>query len=794
MKSSKSLSASKLRLNPVTVAVAAAIGSSFALPEVRAQDVDSVQEVIVVTASRRETLVQDAPYTVTALSGADLERNRLTGLTAVARFVPGLTVVEQGARGTDLMTYRGLNVRSMDANDFLDNSSGGTVQTYLGEIPIYLDLKMTDVERVEFLAGPQGTFYGAGTLGGAVRYIPKAPDLDTFSIGVHGDIYDVSHSDDAGYETDAVINVPLIDGKLAFRGSFYYLDDPGFIDYPYLLRNPGVSNPEPDLSDSAAVAANLYRMSDANTENVDSSRLALLYQATDNVSATFSYYNQEARSGGRSVSHADSFGAGPYESAHRFLEPDNRETSLFSVEIDADFGFATLTSATGISDYEQSGQRDQTDFYLYQGWGYETFPEFSSYTRELAKEDRLSEELRLVSNGDGKISWIAGVFYNDFDIDSSSREFMPGFADSDVGVGWGLAGAGELSYMQTNADTLTEKALFGEVSYAFTDRLELTVGGRLFDYETRQLASFSIPFLDIDGSEEILNDDDGTLGKLSVSYRFSDSFLGYATFSQGYRIGGANSVPPCAVPLPVNASCALPDEVRIEPDRTDNLEFGAHLILGRNITLDAAVYSIDWDGLQTAGTTANGDLQITVNGGSARSRGAEFSLAAGGAGPWSIRTTYAYTDAKLTRDAPGLFTGDDAYDGADAFKGDRLSATPEHQVGFELRNRRVLNNGWDLDVSYGVTTTSDVLTKVGMRSGGERLAGYSIHSASIRLSRDQWSATLYADNLTDKYASTSVRMDPSAIFDSGGFAVRRYYRNVLRPRTIGLEFRYSIGE
>ena len=794
MKATKSFPSAGLKLGPVPVAVAAAIGAGFTFPEVRAQDMNSVEDVIVVTASRRETSLQDAPYTVTAISGSELERRRLTGLTEVSRHIPGLTVVEQGARGTDLMTYRGLNVRSMDANDFLDNSSGGTVETYVGDIPVYLDLKMVDLERVEFLAGPQGTLYGAGTLGGAVRYIPAAPDLNEFSVGVHGDLYAVSQSDDPGYETDAVINVPLIDGKLAFRGSFYYVDDPGFIDYPYLVRNPGISNPEPDLNDSAAVAANLFRKEDVNTESVNSSRLALLFQPSDNLSATFSYYNQEARSGGRSVTHSESFGSGPYESGHRVVEPDDRETSLFSTEIEVEFGFATLTSATGVSSYKQWGQRDQTDFYLYQGWGYETFPEFVSYTREEADEDRLSQELRLVSNGSGRIGWIAGIFYNDFDVDSSSTEYMPEFADSTVGVDWGLAGAGEVSYRQTNADTLKEQAIFGEVSYAFSDRLELTFGGRLFDYETQQQASFALPYFAFEGGDEILNDDDGALGKLSVSYRFSDTFLGYATYSQGYRIGGANSVPPCPVPVPANTSCGLPDEIQIDPDRTDNIEFGAHLVLGAGLTLDAAVYSIDWDGLQTAGTTANGGLQITVNGGSARSQGAEISLTAAGAGPWSFRTSYAWNDAELTSDAPGLFTGDDANDGADAFKGDRLSGTPEHQVGFELRNRRVLSNGWDLDFAYGLSATSDVLTKVGMRSGGEVLGGYTVHNASISLSRDQWSATLYADNLTDKYAATSVRLDRSAIFDSGGFAVRRYYRNVLRPRTIGLEFRYSIGE
>jgi len=794
MRSSRALTASRLRLNPMTAAVAAALGASVALPQALAQDTIVADEVVVVTASRRESTVQDAPYTVTALAGTELERRRLTSLTEVSRFVPGLTVVEQGARGTDLMTYRGLNVRSMDANDFLDNSSGGTVETYVGEIPVYVDLKLVDMQRVEFLAGPQGTFYGAGTLGGAVRYIPNAPDLETFSIGVHGDLYSLSEGDDPGYETDAVLNVPLIDGKLAFRGSFYYLDDPGFIDYPYLVRNPGVSNPQPDLNDPVAVSANLFRMQDVDTQEVTSSRLALLFEPIDSFSATFNYYDQSWASGGRSVSHMQSFGTGPYESGHRFVEPDDRQTSLFSIEIETDLGFATLTSATGLSNYEQWGQRDQTDFYLYQMWGYEDFPEFVSYTRETADEDRLNQELRLVSNGGGRVGWIAGIFYNDFDIDSSSREFMPGFADSSVGVSWGIAGAGELSYLQMNTDTLKEQAVFGEVSYAFSDRLELTVGGRLFDYETVQNASYIIPYADITVTEQILNDDDGALGKISVAYEFSDRFLGYATFSQGYRVGGANSVPPCPDPVPAAASCALPDEIQIDPDRTDNLEFGAKLTLGSNMTLDAAIYSIDWDGLQTAGTTQNGDLQITVNGGSARSQGVELALAADGAGPWSFRTSYAYNNAELTSDAPGLFTGDDADNGADAYKGDRLSATPQHQVGFEMRNRRVLNNGWNLDVAYGVSATSDVLTKVGMRSGGERLGGYAIHSASIRMGKDQWSATLYADNLTDKYAATSVRMDPSAVFDSGGFAVRRYYRNVLRPRTIGLEFRYSIGE
>jgi outer membrane receptor protein involved in Fe transport len=779
------LPVARLSLRPIPVAVAAALGASLALPVAQAQDridASAGADVIIVTASRRAASLQDAPYTVTALSGAELERQRLTNLTEVARHVPGLTVVEQGARGADLMTFRGLNVGSLDASEFLDNSGGNTVATYVGEIPVYLDWKMVDVERVEFLPGPQGTLYGAGTLGGAVRYIPTAPDLENFGVELHGNAYDLSHSDEPGFATDAVINAPLIDGKLAFRASLYNLDDPGFIDYGYLVREPGVSNPQPDFNDPNDVAANLWRKNDADSEQVTSGRLALLWQPTDAFAATFNYYDQSSKVGARTVNHQASFRTGQYESGHRFLEPEDRQTSLFSVELVVDLGFAELTSATGVSTYDQQGQRDQTDFYLDQEWGYEAFPSFVSYTRELATEDRLNQELRLVSTGSGRLGWIGGLFYNDYELDSSSREFTPG-----IPVFWAITvPTGDLAYLQINTDSLTERALFGEISYAVSDKLTVTVGGRYFEYDTTQHSQFDLPYFDASDTLDSVATDDGFLGKLSFAYEFSQRLTGYATLSEGYRIGGANSVPPCgAVPV----ACALPNEVLIKPDRTTNLEFGTHAALGSgNMRLAAAVYSIDWDDVQTLGTTQNGSLSITVNGGSARSQGLEFSLAAGGAGPWSVLTSYAFNDARLTSDAPGLVNG------ADAFDGDRLSGTPEHQLSFEIRHEHRLTSGWDLDFSYGVTASSDVLTRVGLRNGGERLGGFSIHSASLSLRRNQWQATLYADNLTDKFAETAVRLEPSSIRAVNGFDVRRYFRNVLRPRTIGLEFRYSFGE
>ena len=783
----------RLRRDPMTAAIAAVLGASFSLPAARAQDAPqatATDDVVLVTATRRAVDIREVPFSITALPGDELTDNRLTSLPEISRHVPGLTVVDQGARSADLMTFRGLNVSSLDASEFLVNSSGGAVATYVGEIPVYVDLNTIDLERVEFLPGPQGTLYGAGTLGGAVRYIPKAPDLDDFAVQVHGDIYSLSHSNDPGYATDAVINAPIVEGKLALRASYSQLDDPGFIDYPYVVVEPGVSNPQPDFNDPAAVAANLRYVEDVDTLEVASGRLALLFTPGDRLAATFNYYDQSSKAGGRTVNHRDSFGTGNYESGHRYVEPEDRETTLFSTEIVVDLGFAELTSATGVATYELWGQRDQTDLYLDNEWGYETYPAFTSYTRELQEEDRFNQELRLVSTTTGRLGWIAGVFYHDFESDSSSEEYVPGFMTSNLPGDWGIpVPASDLSYYQANINELTEQAVYGELTIAATDRLDVSVGARAYEYDTTEIFRFEVPFFAFAGAEDNVAEDDGMLGRVGASYAFNDRVTGFVTVSEGYRIGGANSVAPCPDPLPPGAACALPDEVLIKPDSTTNFEVGAHALLGEGrMSLDAAVYLIDWNDVQTMGTTQNGALPITVNGGAAESQGLELSFAARTLGAWSMRTTYAWNDAKLTTFSPGLVGGEDA------FAGDRLAGTPEHQLSFELGHARQLQNGWMLDFAYSVTATSDVLTRVGMRNGGEELGGYSVHSFGVSMSRDRWQATLYADNVTDKYAETSVRAEPGSIRPVNGVDVRRYFRNVLRPRTIGVEFRYSIGE
>ncbi|HEX5418610.1 MAG TPA: TonB-dependent receptor [Gammaproteobacteria bacterium] len=777
-------------IHPVAAAVALAVGSGCIAAPALAQQAEGTApaalDEIVVTASRRPTTVHDTPFNVQAYTGGLLEQQRITDLTELSRWVPGLTVVDQGPRASDLMTVRGLNVGTLDASEFLDNSSGGTVQTYLGDIPVYLDLKPLDIDRVEVLLGPQGTLYGASTLGGAVRYIPNAPDTERFTVDAKGDLYSLAHSNGTGYETDFTLNVPLVRDKLAFRASAMRLGDPGFIDYPYLVRDPGVSNPQPDFNNPADVAANLKRVDDADWEHTLSSRLSLLWQVSDRLSATFDYYHQDQDVGARTITNRESFGTGQYESGQRFLEPDDRRTDLLSADVVADLGFAKLTSATGVSQFDGVGQRDQTDLLLDMQYGYEQFPEFAAYTHEVAHERRFNEEVRLVSTGTGPWGWIGGLFYNDYTSHASSEEFTPGIPQF-----FGISPpTGDLEYRQLTDAELKERALFGEVSYAFTQQWDLTLGGRFFRYRTDQTVSYETPLIsDTASVNPAAADDDGFLGKINLAYRVSPKTLAYANISQGYRIGGVNTVPVCAADSSTQPVCATPDQILIKPDRTTNYELGVHTGWreGR-LKLNADVYDIDWQDIQTLARTDVGDAFITVNGGSARSRGLELSLQAATDGPWSFTASYAYDQAELTSFAKGLVDGEDAY------AGDRLAGTPEEQGSFSASYSRPLANGMSLKATYGLTATSSVLTQVGLRDNGEMLGGYAVHSASVGISRNEWTACLFADNLTDKYAETGVRSNSSDVGDIAGFTLRRYFHYVLRPRTVGVEFHYRLGE
>lgn len=801
------------RPQPLALAVAAGLASGLtAMAQAQPDGLDT----IVVTATRRELSIQDIPLNIAAFDDSLLEARQITDLAELGRNVPGLYVIDQGKRTANNIVVRGLNLNPFQSAEFLGNSGGTTVATYVGEIPLYVDLAMNDVERVEVLLGPQGTLYGAGTLGGAVRYIPRKPQFGDTSVTARGGTFSLSESDSMGFSGGATFNVPFTD-NLALRASIDRYDDPGFIDAPYLVRQPGVSDPEPSPAD---YAANLYRDDDVDWEETTSARVALRWQPGDIIDATFTYHYQNMDVGGRTQNHVEAFGTGLYESAARYPEPNERRNELLSAEVVADLGFAELTSATGFSRYEDNGRRDQTDLLLTLEYSYEAFPSFSAFTREREREETVSQQIRLVSQGDSRWNWIGGLFFLDFDQpEAVSMEFTPEY---DAYLGGSRPDA--LEYISVRYEELTEKALFGEIGYQITDKWDIVLGARYYDYSLDTLSDQDTPLYNTvffgAGPDDInleLNpttlDDSGTLFKFNTSYRFNDDVLGYFTISEGYRFGAANGIAACDVPITSPAPCALPDEFQYFPDKTTNFELGmrSRWADGR-LTLNGALYYIDWQDPQLTSVTINGSQPITKNGRGAETSGLEVSLDASITDRFSAGFSYSHARAKLTEVAPALireftppgFGPGSTYDGLEAVyvdgqPGDRLPGSPEDQATVYFAYDWTLSSQWDVRLNYGISAVGDIITTTGLRGGGETLGGFSLHHASAVFSGNgPWSFSVYAQNLLDKYAVTGVRSRRSfiqTVADENGdaVAVRAYARQMVRPREIGLRFTYDFS-
>jgi len=819
----------KRRLMLSSSAVILALTSMQCITAAHAQEAPAaepappVRDVIIVTASRREETVQDTPINIAAVGGDEIEEQGFSDIADVLAYVPGINVVDRGGRQGNPIIVRGLNADPINAGDG-NNDGGGTVATYLGEIPVFVDLKLNDMQRVEVLLGPQGTLYGAGTLGGAIRYIPNKPDFKKDLLSVRAEAFQYSEAESISSDVGFTFNKAITD-NFAIRGSLDYLDDTGFIDYPFVVQEIGVSEPDPDFNNPADVAANLRRIEDADSENVLSGRIAARWAPTSWLDGTLTYYYQDSDIGGRRVSSFRStVPAGEYEAGMRVPEPNKIKNELLALEITADLGFAELTSATGFSKFQDDGQRDQTDLLVSLEYSYESFPTFAAYTHEKGQEERINEEIRLVSKTEGPLSWIVGAFYNESDAASYSAEYTPGYADFA-----GFDRPDDLEYFQQGRTKLTEKAIYGEVGYAFTDQLTVTVGGRYYDYKLTEYSAVDFPLFDPDfvapsldtissqGFDPDLGQkDDGFLGKVNAAYDFTKDLLVYGTISEGYRIGNSNGLGPCddfdpLAPVQQGACALAPgqeyfpggpgnvsqrDERQFGPDTTTNYEIGVKSAwLGGDLILNGAVYFIEWTDPQVSSATVNASIPITINADGAESKGIELS------GSWqvnpnlNIRGSYSHTEAELTApvlalvstiNPPGFGTSFE-----DGETGDRLPGSPEDQFSVFGSYFMPLTNGAEVQFNLGYAYQSDVLTRAGGRGSSYTLDGYGIANTSVVYDAGAWQASLFINNLFDEYAETGARGTQLSNQTVNGANVRSFYTDIAPPRVVGVRFSWD---
>lgn len=826
-----------MRFNLLATSSAVAL-ASFSLPAALAQDADegvpeARQETIMVTATRREGTVQDVPINIAAVGADQIAEQGIEELGDLIAFVPGINLVDRGPRQGNPIIVRGLNADPIGSGDG-NNDGGGTVATYLGEVPLFIDLKLNDLERVEVLLGPQGTLYGAGTLAGAIRYIPTKPQFGEDTAELRAEAFMYGEADDVSTDMGFTFNKSF--GEIfAIRGSLDYLDDSGFVDQPYLLIEPGVSNPDPDFSDPTDVAANLRSEEDVDTEQTLSGRIAARWTPTDWLDGTLTYYYQNVDVGGRRISsqRAEVIEAGPFENAKRVPEPNEITNDLIALEVIADLGFAELTSATGYSTFEDDGQRDQNDLLISLEYSYELFPAFASLTREVGETETFTQEVRLVSTTAGPLNWIVGGFYSQQELVASSSEFTPNYdtyAINELGFTFLVDRPDDLEYFSQVRTELVETAIFGEVGYDLTDRWTVTVGGRYYDYELKEFSAVDFPLFDLSfeplSLDEIRNQpfddelgqaEDGFLYKFNTAYEITDDILVYATVSEGYRIGNSNGLGPCPEfdPDATQGACALApgqqfgpnpgdvaqfDERQYGPDQTTNYEIGAKTAwLGGDLVLNGAVFFVDWTDPQVSSATVNANIPITINAAGAESTGVELQ------GQWlvtdqfNVRGSYSYASTELTEDVPNLIRtitppgfGTAFIDGE---AGDRLPGSPEQQFSLFGEYDVPLANGnnWVFRGSYA--WQGDILTRTGGRGNSVTLDSYGVANVSGTYETDAWQATVFVNNLFDEYVETGIVGTPlsnQVVEDVNGdpVTVRTHYATLGPPRTIGVRLRY----
>lgn len=814
-------SAKLTKRNTLSAAISAALlaagqtATVFAQDQVDADSEAAVMEEITVTATRREQSIQDIPFNISAISGDYIAEAGILDTTELMREVAGVAIADGGSRAAETnanVMIRGINI---DPNS-TDRTylSAPTVSVYINDTPMYANFILRDINRVEVLRGPQATLYGSGSLGGTVIYHMNRPDPSGFEGRVYGEFSQTDGSDGYNWNVDARLNVPIGDNS-AFRISLGRVDNDGIIDYSnvYVTDANGIPIAENgDVLNGDPVYTN---KKDADTVEVNWLRASWGWTPNENLDVLASFQWQEGEFGGRrqATQALDGWGEpyGEYEHGAVVLEPASNDAKLASLEIDYEMGFATFSSSTSYYDRGFESVSDNTGFYAAQeiGWapghswlyyyGYGGFRRPAIPAYRTANESAFVQEFRLVSNGESRIDWVAGLYYMDQEGDMDQVTTALGFQPWRDASGWAndFYGPSNDTFVWFYDKDFTDLAAFGEVTFNVTDDIDITLGGRYFDNENTVTSQTLLPIwigsiYDFGEAPEVRNTkkDSDFLGKANLSWRFSDQQMAYATWSQGYRRGGTNAAPVwyegCV------RYCNDPSYSFFDADTVDNYEIGLKGGFD-TISYQLSAFYIDWQDPQLNTATPSGAFYAIVNGPSATSQGidAEFSWAINN--NLILRGGYAYVDATLDEDLYVPVGNPDApAERLEASAGNRLPGTPEHMLNASLVHTTTLSNGLEWvnrgSLYYQSETENSILDTPDWNA---TLDSFSLWNFSTTLNGEKWAASLFIKNAFNEEGSTALFKD--------GYMVTRpldhFYGHgqktfIAQPRTIGISGTY----
>ncbi|MGH8178258.1 MAG: TonB-dependent receptor [Steroidobacter sp.] len=722
---------------------AGSVGLIASTPAVFAQDVgpSGVLEVntVIVTANKREQELRDVAGSVSAYTGDQLQEIGAQSLADYITRLPGV-VFNDYQPGVSEVVIRGV------AATTYHEQGQAVAGYYINEIPlsepgwpiVIPDVDTFDLERVEVLRGPQGTLFGSASLGGLVNYIAKEADASAFDAAFQTTVGSTRESDDLNYGAKGMVNVPLIEDKLAVRAVAIERREAGYIEN--VRTNQEDAN---DLTTRGARISAVFTPSEATKLSWLS-----LYQETDLEDQTYVTIPTLTR---------DTYAP----------EPHTTEMLLHSARLDQDLGFANLTVLSALADKESRIVFDYTATFGPAYLGGNPTVGFGD-----AESDSRSFEVRLASIGDSRIGWLIGAMYLDSDkasIDNIGQQGVAAYIDANPGDFGGVSGSILAPndvfdrYLVDRQDE--ELALFGEVSIDLGDHWSLALGGRLFEAESEsrvsRLPGISYP---LGNSFAESKKDDGFTPKVTATFKPSDDLMVYGSYSEGFRVGGANPNPPDAT----GAARAY------DSDSVKNYELGVRwTLLDGVLLLDATAFHIDWEDIQVRLFTLPGFFAYVTNAGGAEIDGVEFTGTVRASRNLEFQTNVSYVDARTSEFVPDTFAVGGGY-----AEGTTLPGSSEWTIsnslafGFEdvaLEPRFVIAHRYlsEAPVAFSGTNEKGDFHVVDVRG-----------SVSIGASLQ---ASVFINNALDEYGVLNA---PFADFGTP-------LGSVVRPRTIGLTVDWS---
>ena len=757
------------RIGAALAAVVLASGPAIAAEDAgsaRPDDPGNVIEEITVSATYRDTALMDTPMAISSLTDEMIDDKGIINIQTLYESIPSMSF--KTARGS----YNNIIIRGM-------GTTGGSslVSVYVDEVPVtdqtefagdsQISGVLFDLQRVEVLKGPQGTLYGEGSVGGLIRYITKDADPNEFDLTLAANIEEISESDNLGTRINAVANIPLIQDTLGIRIVGYYRDQPGILDIPAPRNKDDVDNQEDE-----------------------GFRVKLNWYPTDRLEVAFMGNYLKSDFGGPSFG---SFAYGNTEvTSADFPYGGSDQHKEANMTIRYDLDWAELISSTSYFEREAKLAEPSSDSAV--ALGFEPLVDLLRFIRPdlnlpagpglagaggdnafLRRSERYTQELRLVSTGEGNWSWTAGLYYSDSrgrknkDGDQPLDGFLlvpnPGFEAVPDALR-GILGGSTEKVVQRD-----ERSIFGEVNYRFNENWDLTLGARVAQTET-----------DLVGSDNGLKDTFFS-PKAILSWRPRDGLMIYGTVAQGFRqgvfnlqlLGHIETLRNLTIPIAGKDEwlAANGDAFKTDGDEVITYELGLKTeFLDNRVSLAAAIYYMEWEDILMYQTTSPPHLVGTEvgfqdNTGDAHSQGIEMELTALLTDRLTLTVGGDYNheaqlDSVVRPDAHVFFTP--------IIEGQRLFNSPKYSWNSSLSYRMPLKNGWELDARadwYRVTEDFDA-------------PGYHRFNSRLSLTNSDrsWRFALFGQNLADEVI----------VYNANVFGTR-----FGQPRTISLEVRYDLG-